>query len=73
MTGRKKPEVTESEKEHEYVMAQKRGYGERVAGEGGEFLDEMGPVAEVAQRREAWHRERDKGRPGEHASRSDES
>ena len=73
MTGRKKPEMSEAEKEHEYVMAQKRGYGEVVSGEGGEFLDEQGAVGEVAQRREAWSQEHGKRREDVESSRADES
>lgn len=72
MTGRKKPDVTEAEKEHEYVLAQKLGQGEAVTGEGGEFLDEMGAVGEVERRREAWAKEHGKRRPGEDASRPDD-
>ena len=73
MPGRKKPEMTESEKEHEYVMAQKRGYGEFVTGKGGEFLTEQGPVAEVRERREKWELEQEKARTGPDASRPDDS
>lgn len=60
MPGRKKPDVTESEREREYWLEQKRGYGEKVVGEGGEFLDELGPKAEVARKRDAWHEAREK-------------
>lgn len=59
MSGRKNPKPTESEKEHEYVMAQKRGFGDTVVGEGGEFLDEEGAVGEVRRRREGYREFRD--------------
>ena len=72
MTGRKKPEMSEAEKEHEYVLAQKRGYGEVVSGEGGESLDEQGAVAEVTQRREAWAKEHGKQGHGVGASQTDD-
>ena len=54
MPGRKKPEPTESEREREYRLAQKRGYGETVVGERGASLEDKGSVAEVEREREEW-------------------
>ncbi len=73
MTGRKKPDMSEAEKEHEYVMAQKRGYGETIVGEGGEDLAHQGAAAEVAHERMRWQKEHGKRHEGVDASRPDES
>ncbi len=54
MPGRKNPGTSEEERDREYRMAQKRGYGESVAGERGESLSEAGDVGKVAREREKW-------------------
>lgn len=46
-------EPTENEKEHAYVMHNKREKGEKLQGDAGAFLDDMGEHGEVKQRREA--------------------
>lgn len=57
MTGRKRIEMTENEKEHEYVLFQKRSRGDHVVGDLAEDLDEKGAVGEVEARRRQWHEE----------------
>lgn len=59
MSGRKNPDMAEAEKEREYWLEQKRGYGDKVVGEGGEFLDDVGAKAEVARERDEWRQEQD--------------
>jgi hypothetical protein len=51
MPGRKKPEKTEAEKEHDYVMFNKIEGGEKRQGTLGEELDDKGAVGEVRRRR----------------------
>ena len=73
MTGRKKPEMTEAEKEHEYLLQQKRSHGDAIVGTGGEFLDHVGGAAEVMHKRAAWHKEHDQRHEGLDKSRPDDS
>lgn len=58
MPGRKNPKMTESEREREYHLAQKRGYGDTVVGERGASLDDKGETAEIERRREKWAEDR---------------
>lgn len=60
MPGRKKPEMTENEREHEYVMMQKRGYGEEIVGSEAKELADKGAAAKVAREREAWAQEHER-------------
>lgn len=54
MTGRKNPETNEGERDREYWLHQKRGYGEKVVGEEAGSLDEKGVPAEGAKERMQW-------------------
>lgn len=54
MPGRKNPNMTESERDREYRLAQKRGYGESVVGDRGERIEGKGAVGEVEQERDEW-------------------
>jgi len=58
MPGRKKPEMTENEREHEYVMMQKRSHGDEVVAEEAADLADKGAAAEVARERGVWAGER---------------
>ncbi|HET6405363.1 MAG TPA: hypothetical protein VFH78_12015 [Candidatus Thermoplasmatota archaeon] len=60
MPGRKNPEPTEQEREREYMLAQKRGYGESVVGDEGKELEGKGAVGKVEQRREKWAEEQER-------------
>lgn len=51
--------MTENERDREYRLAQKRGYGESVVGERGESLEKKGDVAEVEREREEWESQRE--------------
>lgn len=57
MTGRKNIDMTEDEKEHEYVLHQKRSKGDMVVGDEAKGMNDMGAVGEVAERRREWQRE----------------
>ncbi len=61
MTGRKNPDMTEGERDREYWLQQKRGYGEKVVGDEAEFLDEAGVPAEVAKERMQWKKNHELG------------
>lgn len=60
MTRRKPLEPTENEKEHAYVMHNKREYGDKVQGDLAGFLDDAGEHGEVKRRRERWHEAHDR-------------
>jgi hypothetical protein len=60
MGGRKKPETTEQERDHDYVMTQKRGYGEEVVGDEAKDLPDTGNAAKVARERETWKEDRER-------------
>lgn len=45
-------DMTEKEKEHEYVLHQKRSYGETIVGEGSEEMEKLGAAGETRERRE---------------------
>lgn len=64
---RNRRESTENEKEHAYVMHNKREYGDKIQGDAAEFLDEKGGHGEVKQRREAWGRTSDAQQRETHA------
>ena len=53
---RNRRESTESEKEHAYIMHNKREYGDKIQGDAAEFLDDKGGHGEVKRRRQAWDR-----------------
>lgn len=57
MPGRKNPERTESEKEHEYHQYERRGKGEEIQGDLGEDLPDKGGMGEVRRRRQEWSSE----------------
>ena len=57
-------EPTENEKEHAYVMHNKREKGETIQGDLGESLDEKGSHGEVKRRRQEWHETHKEGQGG---------
>lgn len=60
MPGRKKPKEHESERDHDYVMTQKRSYGDEVVGDEAKELDEKGAAGQVSREREEWAERRDR-------------
>lgn len=60
MGGRKKPKTTENERDHAYVMAQKRSHGDEIVGDEARNLDEKGPAGQVAREREEWADDRER-------------
>lgn len=53
MPGRKQPEPTESEDDHEYAMGSKREGGTKIVGDQAGFLEDRGARGRVKARREA--------------------
>lgn len=60
MPGRKKPKMTENERDHEYVMAQKRSHGDEIVGDEAKDLDEKGAAGQVAREREKYAEDRER-------------
>ena len=54
--GRKQPEFTDNERRSEYRRQEKRGFGEKVAGDLAEDLDEKGGAGDVRREREEWRK-----------------
>lgn len=54
MPGRKNPKEREEDRDREYRLTQKRGYGEHVVGDEAEDLADSGPAAQVEREREKW-------------------
>lgn len=57
MPGRKNPRTTESEREREFRLQMKRGYGDTIVGERGASLEGKGDVGRVEREREKWAEE----------------
>ena len=60
MPGRKQPKEREEDRDREYRLTQKRGYGEHVVGEEAGELTDNGGAARVAREREKWAEDKDR-------------
>lgn len=63
-------EPTQSEKEHAYVMHNKREKGEKIAGDLAEDLEYAGEHGDVKKRRQEWNAEHLRGRGGTRAPKA---